>query len=396
MKNIVKSSLAAACAIALFQTNSFANETLASAFENGKIDGKLKSYFFAKSYDNDRFEDANIWVNGLDLGYKTGTFYGFGLGTSAQFASVTSINDDDGRYLPYMDASGTVMSELYLSYNIDKTTAKVGRQYVTTPIVAGSGSRFIRQSFEGYSVENTSLDNTKIYAAYLTKFAGRTDGNGSVGKFNKGTVGDDGAWTVYAKNSSISNLILQAQYANQSESVDKAKNGAQIYYVDGVYTFGGDAKPFIAAQYLGTDYEKSGQNNANAYGLKFGASIADFSGYLAFTSVGKESVKQGIGAGAIPLFTNGETVDAWSAAFSDTDAYKVGLSYKIDNVLLSAAYSNFDRKNQKTLTETNFTVTYKATKNLTAQVQYSILDNQYFAAEPEIKNDLRTRLVYAF
>lgn len=395
MKNIVKGSLATACALVLFQTNSFANESLATAFENGKVNGKLKSYYFAKSYDNNTYEDASIWVNGIDLGYKTGSFYGFSLGTSAQFSSVTSDDDKNNRYAPYMDASGAIMSEMYLSYTYDKTTAKAGRQYFGTPLVAGSGSRFIRQSFEGYSIENTSLDNTKIVAAYLTKFADRTDNAGSPGKFGDGRIGVDGAWTVYAKNNSINNLTLQAQYAERSEKVQNADNGAQIFYVDGLYNFGGDMKPFIAAQYLTTSYDQTGVDNGNAYGVKIGASYEGLSAYAAFTSVGDSNVEQGIGSGAIPLYTNGETVDAWSATLSDTDAYKLGLAYKIDNITLSAAYSNFDKKNTPTLTETNFTVTYKATKNLTAQIQYSMLNNEYIV-EKDIDTDLRTRLVYSF
>lgn len=395
MKNIVKSSLAAACAIALFQISAFANEDLASAFENGKVNGKLKSYYFAKAYDDNTYENASIWVNGIDLGYKTGSFYGFSLGTTAQFASVTSDDDKDNRYGPYMDASGAVMSEMYLAYTFDKTTAKAGRQFFGTPLVAGSGSRFIRQSFEGYSLENTTLDNTKIVVAYLTKFADRTDTAGSPGEFGSGRIGIDGAWTVYIKNNSVNNLTLQAQYAERSEKVENANNGAKLYYVDGVYTFSGDLKPFIAVQYLGTTYEQSSIKDADAYGIKIGASYLDLSAYAAFTSVGDSSVEQGIGSGAIPLFTNGEAVDAWSATLSDTDSYKIGLSYKINDVMLSAAYSNFDRNNTPTLKETNFTLTYKATKNLTAQIQYSMLDNEYIV-EKDISNDLRTRLVYSF
>ena len=117
--------------------------------------------------------------------------------------------------------------------------------------------------------------------------------------------------------------------------------------------------------------------------------------YSILSHHGDSSVEQGIGLGAIPLYTNGETVDAWSATLSDTDTYKLGLSYNIDDVTLSTAYSNFDRKDTPTLTETNFTVTYKASKNLTAQLQYSILDNEYIV-EKDIDTDLRTRLVYSF
>ncbi|MGB3751902.1 MAG: hypothetical protein WA945_10070, partial [Arcobacteraceae bacterium] len=105
--------------------------------------------------------------------------------------------------------------------------------------------------------------------------------------------------------------------------------------------------------------------------------------------------KQGIGQGSIPLYTNGAAVDAWSATLSDTDAYKMTLGYAIDKVSLEAAYSSFDRKNQDTVTDTSLTVTYKPTKNITAQVQYSVIDNQYIV-EADMDTDLRTRLIYSF
>lgn len=396
MKNILKISLATACALAAMQTSSFAGESLSQAFENGKVKGQVKSYYFAKTYNNNTSKDASIWVNGVVLGYKTGDFHGLSAGATGQFSSVTSDDDDSSRYAGTMDASGAVMSELYLQYNRDKTTFKAGRQFFWTPVVGGSGSRFIRQSFEGYSVTNTNIPDTKITAAYMTKFAERTDSAGEPGEFGRTKIGIDGAWTLYAKNNSINNLTLQGQYASTSETAANADNGHDILYFDATYKFGGDLKPVIAAQYLTTSYDASGQKDGKAYGVKAGLTISGLSAYVAYTSVSDDnSVKQGVGSGSIPLYTNGATVDAWSSTLADTDAYKVGLAYKIGNTSLAAAHSSFDRTGQKKVTETNFTVTYKASKNLTAQVQYSMLDNQYIV-ETDIDTDLRTRLIYSF
>ncbi len=401
MKNILKISLVTACAVATVQTSSFASDSLADAFANGKIKGQLKSYYFAKDYNNNAAKDASIWVNGLVLGYKTGNFNGFSLGTTAQFSSVTSVDDDSNKYVATMNASGAVMSEMYLQYDIDKTSMKAGRQFFWTPVVGGSGSRFIRQSYEGYTVTNTNIPNTKIIAAYLTKFADRTDrtstatSKGEPGEFGRGVVGQDGAWTIYVKNNSVDNLTLQAQYASASESTNGADNGHDILYFDGTYNFPGDMKPYIAAQYLNTSYDASGVKDGNAYGAKIGATLAGVSLYAAYTSVGDSSVKQGIGSGAIPLYTNGPQVDAWSATFSDTDAIRVGAAYTIGKVSLATDHSRFSRTGKPKVTETNFTITYKMTKNLMAQIQYSMLDNEY-AAEANIDTDLRTRLIYSF
>jgi len=394
MKNIIKTSLIAATAIASLQSSSFAADTIADAFKDGTVKGQLKSYYFSKSYDSKyNIEDASIWVNGVTLGYKTADFNGLSLGLTSQFASVTSEDDDNNRYGGTMHNSGTVTSESYLQYTLNKTTAKIGRQFFWTPIVGGSGSRFIRQAFEGYSVTDETFANTKIIAAYMTKFQGRTDNAGSPGEFNDGTVGNDGTMTLYVKNNSVDGLTLQAQYAAKSEATNNSKDGFDIMYADATYKIKSDLKPFIAAQYLGTDYENA-TKDANAYGVKAGASMAGVSATIAYTSVGDSSVVQGIGQGSIPLYTNGTAVDAWSATLSDTDAYKMTLGYAIDKVSLEAAYSSFDRKNQDTVTDTSLTATYKPMSNITAQVQYSIVDNAY--AGDKLSNDLRTRLIYSF
>lgn len=397
MKNIFKMSLVAISAIASIQTSSLAAESLSDAFTNGKVNGQLKSYYFAKTYDGNTTKDASIWVNGLTLGYKTDSLYGFSLGTTAQFSSVTSIDDDSSKYLGTMDASGTVMSELYLQYKIDNTTMKAGRQFFGTPIVAGSGSRFIRQSFEGYSISNTDLPNTTIIGAYLNKFADRTDRAGEPGEFGRTRVGIDGTWTIYAKNNSIKNLQLQGQYADVSELAKNANNGYSILYFDAIYKFELPLNPSLSAQYLNTSYDAANQKDGTAYGLKLGISYENLSAYAAYTTVSDDNnVNQGVGSGAIPLYTNGETVDAWSATLSDTDAYKIGAAYKIGNATIGLSHSSFDRTGQKVLKETNLTVTYKANKNLTAQVQYSKLNDQYISAEKDINSDLRMRLIYSF
>lgn len=397
MKKILKMSLVTACVIGSIQSSSFAEESLSDAFTNGKVKGQLKSYYFAKTYDNNTSQDASIWVNGLQLGYKTGDFYGFSLGSTAQFSSVTSIDDDSSKYKGTMDASGTVMSEMYLQYKKDNTTAKAGRQFFWTPIVGGSGSRFIRQSFEGYTLSNTDIANTTIVAAYLNKFAERTDSAGNPGEFGRTRVGIDGTYTIYAKNTSVKNLTLQGQFASASELAKNADDGYDILYFDGTYKFDASIKPYIAAQYLNTSYDAAGKKDGTAYGIKAGMTFDALSAYVAYTSVGKDnSVKQGIGSGSIPLYTNGATVDAWSATLADTDSYKIGATYKIGKTAISLAHSNFDRTGQKTLKESNVTVTYKPTKNITAQVQYSKLNDQYIAVEKDIDTDLRMRLIYSF
>ena len=74
-------------------------------------------------------------------------------------------------------------------------------------------TRILKQSFEGIVLVNTDVPNTTLVAAYVDKFQARTDGNGDTPEFEQVA---DGAYTVYAKNTSVQDLTLQAQYAFNS------------------------------------------------------------------------------------------------------------------------------------------------------------------------------------
>lgn len=82
--------------------------------------------------------------------------------------------------------SGAVLSEAYLKYAIGKTTAIVGRQFISTPLIFGSPARFTKESFEGVTVVNTDLPATTLMAGYITKFQGRTSEAVDAYDINKG------------------------------------------------------------------------------------------------------------------------------------------------------------------------------------------------------------------
>jgi len=172
MRKMTKLSLVAC--ITMATTQGFSADTLAGAFSEGKVSGEIKSQYFQKEVSDKK---VNIWTNGGNLSYVTGDFYGLKAGATFQVASVTASDLDNATtaYDNDQNVSGAVLSEAYLAYTLGNTTAKVGRQYISTPLVAGSGSRIFKESFEGIVISNTDLPNTTIVAAYVDKFQGRTD-----------------------------------------------------------------------------------------------------------------------------------------------------------------------------------------------------------------------------
>jgi len=212
---LAKLSLAA-IVVAGLTTSSFAADTLADAFKEGKISGELRAWYIDRDKDLAN-SSSDLFLTGMQLRYNTGTFYGFSLGfttqtSAAPFADdqakeVFGTNQNDDLY-----GSGTQLSEAYVNYTIGKTTAKIGRQFIKTPLVGSSTSRMITQSFEAALVTNTDLPSTSIMVGAVSKFQDRTDGDGGVGQFEELNKDHDYAYTAMVINKSIPNVELTVQY----------------------------------------------------------------------------------------------------------------------------------------------------------------------------------------
>lgn len=396
MRKIAKLSLVASIAIATMSSSLVAADSISEAFTNGKFKGSLKSYYFAQTFDDPTTKDSSIWANGGSFNYVTDAYKGISLGGTFQTSHVTSIDDESSKTKSSMDAQGSVLSEAYFKYELDNTTFKGGRQFVSTPLLAGSGSRLIKEAFEAYLLANTDIPNTTIVAGLITKYQQRTDftttapftsantgANGGPGEFMK--IGTDGIRTVYVKNTSIPNLTAQFQYAD-------AVDIAQLIYVDGKYNFG---PAYVAAQYYDTNYDASGTKDSSMYGLKIGGKVADLDLFAGYTSTDDDGdVVRGLGQGAYAQYTATTKTAGANAFKAGTDSWQIGAGYSFGALKTKLRYSEFDQPTANTdLNETTLNLEYAFNKQLKVQLDYSILD--YEAADSDA-TDLRTRLIYSF
>jgi len=349
---LAKLSLAA-IVVAGLASSSFAADTLADAFKNGTVNGELKAYYF--THDDDSMDRADIFSTGVMLGYKTASLYGFTLGLTAQ-GSASPFADDDGKnyYNGSMYGSGAVLSESYLAYHVGKTTAMVGRMFLDTPLVSGSGSRIIKEAFEGAAVINTDLPNTTLIAGYVQKFQSRTDGNGNAGKFTKNFSTnsgpnvdiDSGAYTVAVINKSIAGLTLTGAYAYADAyyktpadadipNFVAVDGGVNIAYVEALYEGKvGEIGYTLGLQdyYNKIDDSKTSDDSINVYAVKAGLSYKGINGTVAYSQVSDDKVAadaviSGLGNGADLLYT--DPVIAMNGYNRDTTSYLVDLNYDI-------------------------------------------------------------------
>ena len=284
---VAKLSLAAVVVVAAgFVSNAFAADTLLDAFKNGKVSGELRAYYFDRDtgvanpaiYTTGSIGkgDSSIFNTGIVLGYITDSLYGFKLGATFQSNYAPFASDDAKNVFAGSDmyGSGAVLSEAYINYKIGKTDIKIGRQFIGAPIsplVWNSGSRMIKESFEGATVINKDLPDTTLMAGYITKFQARTTtaidgynigtktvlgsdskipdfekiifitkGAGSAVKQSSGryaksgsTFSFDGAYTASIINTSIPSLTLTGQYLQINDIANIAD--ASVYYTEANY-----------------------------------------------------------------------------------------------------------------------------------------------------------------
>ena len=371
MKKVIKLGLMAT--LALGYTSAFSAQSLASVFEEGKVSGEIKSQYFQKEVSN---EKVSIWTNGGNLSYVTGDYYGFKSGVTLQASTVTASDLDNAptAYNKDQNVSGAVLSQAYLQYSMANTTGKIGRQYISTPLVEGSGSRIFKESFEGLVISNTDISNTTIVAAYVDKEQYRTDiasGGTEVKEVSDFEQIQDGAYTVYVNNKSIKDLTVDAQYALINSDTHTADD-TKAFYAAGSYNL----SPFtIETQTYQTDNGNAVNSKGSAYGVNLLGNFDKLSLGVAYSIVNKDAnIINGIGNGADYLYTGtwiyGGIYDA------DTDAYKLSAGYKITTDLsFDLNYGAWKTGTNPTASETDFITTYTFNENFSTKFVLATYDN---------------------
>lgn len=448
---LVKLSLTAVLAAGL-ATHSFAADTLADAFKNGKVSGELRAWYFDKDTEKlnssssptavikDTAKSGDILNTAVILSYVTDTLYGFNLGATFQ-ANYAPVVDDEGKeaYKDDMYGSGAVLSEAYLGYSLGKTKAKLGRQYISTPVVNGSGSRIVKESFEGATIVNTDLPATTLLAGFIDKFQGRTStgmetGDGNAPTFEKRaiflgvsaskTYEFDDAYTVAIINKSIPNLTLTGQYAWAGDvNSGTNKKDVDMYYTEANYVLPvAGFKVGFDLNYRASKTDLIAGTGANAIAFDGSqmagrVSLSELAGFGAsFTAAStskNDAVIAGMGNGASSYTAT--LVKASSPSLrANTDSYRVDLTYDFSKLgvaglktILQYGVANQDRV-QSASTSADYTsyaagITYvvPAVKGLSLELLYEkqeiettrYSNNTHFSADLD---ELRFKANYKF
>jgi hypothetical protein len=258
-----------------------------------------------------------------------------GMVPAARYDS-TSANADD------LDANALSdqawVRELYLAYTMGKTTVKIGRQELATPLAFTEKWNVVDNTFEAAVVLNNDLPDTTLVGAWVGKHNSSIYLNTTVvqgGKFS--TFGTDGAYAAGAINKSLPNTTIQAWYYDVVQVADAYWLQADTK-VMGMVTLG--------AQYANMDPKASGVKTNDIFAVKAGVDVANSNFYAAYSAAGT-----GNGATNFSNVATGDKSMIYTALGSvyfdgenttkaDTDAWKIGASTKmVPGVGLSASYA---------------------------------------------------------
>lgn len=386
MKKITKLSLVAAVAT-LGLTNACA-DTLSDAFAKSKVKGEIRAqYFNEKETDG---KDSSIYLSGGSLNLVTGSFNNFYAGLTFQTSHVFDYDytKDNAKNDEY--GSGSRLGESYLAYKIDNSHLKIGRQFIKTPLVAGSGSRMIKDSFEAFTFTNKDLPQTTLTASKITKYARRVV-NGGISEFeassnnadSKNPLGENGAITVMIENNSIKNLKLTAQHLKMDQE-DITKNDLKVTYFEGGYKLG--STKLSAQHIISNNGAAAGATDGSLTGVKIDHKIDALKLTLGYNKSGDEAdFKNGLGESAHKAYTKLTVGSGKNAYKADTKSYMAKISYKIADATLGLGRAEYDQKGSDEKTETELTLAYKFNKNTSLKASHSSFNN-------DGTNDKETRL----
>lgn len=352
--------------------------TSAFAIDNVKVNGEAKVWYqtselsgtgnTAAEREMDMFDNTSNSMAevALTLSATADLAQNLSAGISAVALSTLGLENNLVSQVPSarIDANGSASAnplddqgwvrELYLAYTLGKTTAKIGRQELNTPLAFTEKWNIVDNTFDAIVLLNNDIQDTTLVGAWVGKDNGSAVSNTTVnngGKFSTFAYG--GAYAVGVINKSLPNTTVQGWYYDVLSGTTDVRNGVDAYWLQA------DAKLMdnmieLGAQFANIDPKASGAKDTSIYAVKAGVNVANSNIYAAYSSADDTGdATSATGGGSTVNFSNVATgdksmiytalgsiyMDGEHTTKSDTDAWKIGASTKmVPGMTLSASY----------------------------------------------------------
>ncbi len=368
----------------------------ASAFavDNVKVSGDAKLYYGTSDAGSNSFfdKDASIADTALRIGATGDLLKGVSFGVTGYAVSTLGLENNlvsntwtgahgvttgNGSSFDPLDTNGVQVDdqawigELWLATTMGKTTAKIGRMELDTPLAFSEKWSIVANTFDAAVLINQDIPNTTLVGAWVGKGNGvnplgrdldsTTPGVQNAGTINSTIIGDNvvgagasfntfmnnGAYAVAAINNSFKPLVAQAWYYNVS-------NVADAFWLQADWDCQLVKNVKVGAQYaeMSPKGALDGVNDTEAYALKVGyEGIQNLKLALAYSDVDKGGVLKMANV-ATDNLANAQsklyTEAAWGGNFGyisapDTESWNVKASYDMKDIAkFCASYTNAD------------------------------------------------------
>lgn len=359
--------------VALAESGGF---TQALTGGEASVDARLRY----ENVDQDNaLKNANAFTARLRLGYKTGDFAGFGGYVEAEHVSTlggggyNSTTNGETKYSVVADPESTEMNQAYLSYSgLSGTVVKYGRQRIkfdNDRFVGNVGWRQNEQTYDAFSLVNSSLSDTIISVAYITNVNRVFSDKSSSGNFQMSSPIFNVKYSGFGFGTLVGYAYLLDFDSIQSMSTQtyglRFIGSVPVGAVDALYT------AEVAKQ---RDYKDNpGDFSLSYYRFEGGVGLSGMQFKLGQEKLGSN----GVVAFQTPLATL-HAMNGWADQFLTTpvgglkDSY-ISADAMVKGVKLGAIYHDFraDKGGSKYGSEWDFVATKKIGDNYTVGAKYA-------------------------
>ncbi len=273
-----------------------------------------------QSAANDLFDQASSRADaGLQLRATNNDVFA-GIGAGFEVNGLSTLNLENYMVGGVMQATGVAgdiddvtdggwISQAYLTYAVENTSFKLGRQELPkalSPFAFSEGWNVFKNTFDAALVVNTDIQDTTLVGAWV----GGNNVNGvatNMSDFNS-LNGSDGVYMLTVQNKSIDNLTLTGSVyygANYADNNLGLNSGNELVILWGDAKF--NVSDYSVALQGGTFMDDDFADDSVAFGAKIGADFGMFDASLAYSNVNDGGI-QGItmvntGGVKTPLYT---------------------------------------------------------------------------------------------
>lgn len=338
-------------------------DTLSEALTNGNIQGDVSVTYETRHQDKQistYYQNTAYSMGSVAFGYKTDSFYNFGLNVKARAYKALyqedsnkptwkGTGDASERFYETRHNRSIDLETAYLSYDIDNLKAKIGRQFLST--------EWIDRTNDAISLFS-SFDNTDVEFIWTSK-QGRVSNrdyrpleqvNPSNGGLYKLGVTQNFTDDISAKAYALTAPSLKDIYGGKLEL------GNSISNID----FG------AMAHYATTNEDVENVKNSNVLELTTFASVSGFKGTVGFIKIDKNAEFKYIAGETINPFEEGDQV-----YLKDAKTTYLMLSKDIANINFTALYG-ITKYQEFKKSEFDLWAGYELVKDLNLNLGYTV------------------------